>query len=77
MEPQTNPVAAPVILVATDQAAPSKKLLGERWAQLQRKHPSAPPLVTAIPGRYDGMVRTDDVPTLTDDYAPTDALLLE
>lgn len=30
----------------------------------------------AIRDRYDREIRTADVPTLTDDYAPTDALLL-
>jgi spermidine synthase len=66
-----------VILVATDQPAPSKAFLARRWRRLRASHPSAPPLTTAIPGRYDGFVRVDDVPTLTDAYAPTDALLLQ
>ena len=37
-----------VILVATDQAAPSKDFLRERWREMLRKHPSAPDLARAI-----------------------------
>jgi spermidine synthase len=65
-----------VILVATDQAAPSKDFLRERWREILRKHPSAPDLARAITLRYDGVLPTRDVPTLTDDYAPSDSLLL-
>ena len=38
--------------------------------------PGAPDLADAIRGRVDAPVSTADVPVLTDDYAPTDALLL-
>ena len=65
-----------VILVAGDGAAPSKEFLLERWGELRRQAPGAPDLTGAIRGRVDGVVPTDDVPVLTDDYAPTDALLL-
>ena len=65
-----------VILVAGDAAAPSKEFLQERWADLRRQSPGAPDLTHAIRNRVDVPVPTDDVPVLTDDYAPTDALLL-
>jgi len=35
-----------------------------------------PDLEQAIRGRVDRPITTEDVPVLTDDYAPTDALLL-
>jgi spermidine synthase len=64
-----------VMLVATDGAAPSKAFLQERWRRIRAAHPSAPSLDAAISRRYDGFIRTDDVPTLTDAFAPVDALL--
>jgi spermidine synthase len=65
-----------LILVATEGAAPAKGFLLERWRRLRAGAPSAPDLSKAIRDRYDREVRTQDVPILTDDYAPTDALLL-
>jgi spermidine synthase len=65
-----------VILVAGEGAAPSKEFLQERWAELRKQSPAAPDLTVAIRNRVDGAVSTEDVPVLTDDYAPTDALLL-
>jgi hypothetical protein len=65
-----------IILVAGDAAAPSKEFLLERWAALRKQSPGAPDLTVAIRGRVDAPVATEDVPVLTDDYAPTDALLL-
>jgi spermidine synthase len=65
-----------LILVAGDGAVPSKEFLQERWADLRRQSPGAPDLTAAIRNRVDGPVPTEDVPVLTDDYAPTDALLL-
>jgi spermidine synthase len=64
-----------VILVATDGAAPSKAFLRARWRALRAAHPTAPSLGTAIRERYDAFIPTSDVPTLTDAYAPVDALL--
>jgi len=64
-----------VALVATDAAAPEPSFLAGRWATIRREHPQAPDLARAIRGRYAQQVPTGDVPTLTDDYAPTDALL--
>jgi spermidine synthase len=65
-----------VILVSGESAAPSKEFLLERWAEVRRRAPGAPNLRQAIEGRVDAPIRTEDVPVLTDDYAPTDALLL-
>ncbi len=65
-----------VILVSGDGAAPSKEFLLERWREVRGRAPGAPDLADAIRGRVDADVSTADVPILTDDYAPTDALLL-
>ena len=65
-----------LILVSGDGAAPSKEFLAERWAGVRRRAPAAPDLTAAIRDRVDEAVATNDVPVLTDDYAPTDALLL-
>ncbi|HZO49746.1 MAG TPA: fused MFS/spermidine synthase, partial [Gaiellaceae bacterium] len=77
-----HPVSGPdagvqnVILVATDQAAPDTSFLLRRWRSISAAHPLAPPLTSAIPGRYDEPLPLHDVPVLSDDYAPTDALLV-
>jgi hypothetical protein len=63
------------MLVATDGAAPSTSFLRASWRQLRAQHPSAPSLESAISNRYDAFIPTGDVPTLTDAYAPVDALL--
>lgn len=65
-----------LIVVATDAAAPDRTFLAERWEEVRRRVPSAPDLARAIRDRYDAPIPTGDVPVLTDDYAPTDALLL-
>jgi spermidine synthase len=65
-----------IIVVASDSAAPQKEFLQERWAEIERRAPGAPELEAAIDYRIEGEVSTEDVPVLTDDYAPTDALLL-
>ena len=65
-----------IIVVAGENAAPLPTLVAERWAALRREHPLAPGLRAPILDRRDSAVPVDDVPTLTDDYAPTDALLL-
>ena len=66
-----------LMLVATDRPAPQESFLIERWKRIRAAAPTAPDLSVPIWNRFDGTVRIDDVPTLTDDYAPTDALLLE
>jgi spermidine synthase len=65
-----------IVVVAGDAPAPSKEFLQERWAEVRRRAPTAPDLRQAIRDRWDAFVPTADVPVLTDDYAPTDALLL-
>jgi spermidine synthase len=63
------------MLVATDGAAPTKAFLRARWQAMRAAHPSAPRLDAAIRGRHDSFVPTGDVPTLSDAYAPVDALI--
>ena len=65
-----------IIVVAGEGAAPSKQFLLDRWREVRRRAPGAPDLAGAIRGRVDAPISTQDVPVLTDDYAPTDALLL-
>jgi spermidine synthase len=65
-----------VIVVAGDGAQPGKGFLASRWQEARRGSPRAPDLSAAIADRWAPRVPTDDVPLLTDDYAPTDALLL-
>jgi spermidine synthase len=64
------------IVIAGETPAPRKDFLRDRWRRIRAASPRAPDLRDAISDRYDGIVKTDDVPLLTDDYAPTDALLL-
>jgi spermidine synthase len=64
------------LIVATEGALPGKRILIDRWREIRARAPLAPDLTGAIRDRYDGFVPLRDVPTLTDDYAPTDALLL-
>jgi spermidine synthase len=66
-----------LMLVATEQAAPDKAFLAERWREIrEQSNGRAPDLTKAIRDRRDAPVSVVGVPTLTDDYAPTDALLL-
>jgi spermidine synthase len=65
-----------LMLMATDAPAPQKAFLQRRWREIRGRAPSAPDLEKAIRDRYDAFVPTRDDPVLTDDYAPTDALLL-
>ncbi len=64
-----------IILVASEGATPAKEVLIDRWREIKEQAPRAVDLEEAIQGRYEGAVATRDVPILTDDYAPTDALL--
>jgi spermidine synthase len=64
-----------VIVVAGEGAAPAKDVLVARWREVRRRVPRAVNLVDAIQDRHDAIIPTRDVPVLTDDYAPTDALL--
>jgi spermidine synthase len=64
-----------IIVVASEGAAPATDVLLDRWDQTRRRVPGAVDLLAPIRGRYEEVVATRDVPILTDDYAPTDALL--
>ena len=65
-----------IIVVATEKAVPPPRLLAERWREIRRTARTAPDLRKPILDRRDTEIATADVPVLTDDYAPTDALLL-
>jgi predicted O-methyltransferase YrrM len=65
-----------LIIVATDGAAPSRRVLADRWGEIRRRVPETPELRKPIMDRHDGPIPLADVPLLTDDYAPTDSLLM-
>ena len=65
-----------IIVVASSAALPGTEFLRERWREVRREHPLAPPLDQVWPSTWKRFVPTRDVPVLTDDYAPTDALIL-
>jgi len=66
-----------IIVVGTERASPTRQRLAESWVEVRRSRaPQAPDLAAATRDRWERAVRTDDVPLLTDSYAPTDALLL-
>jgi hypothetical protein len=65
-----------LIVVATEQPAPEKDFLVERWLDVRERFRTAPDLREPILDRHDGFIATRDVPVLTDEYAPTDSLLL-
>jgi hypothetical protein len=65
-----------LMLVATESARPQKAFLQSRWEEIRRGSPGAADLTKPIRDRHDRLIPTRDVPILTDDYAPTDALLL-
>ncbi len=65
-----------LVVVATDEPVTGRDVLRRRWAAIRADHPTAPDLDETIDTRYEALVEVDDVPTLTDDYAPTDALIL-
>ena len=65
-----------VIFVAGDGPTLSEQVLVDRWQGVRAKAPGTPSLTDAIRNRLPGPLSTDGVPVLTDDYAPTDALLL-
>ena len=64
-----------IIVVAGEGAAPEENVLLERWKAVRARVGSAADLTKAIRDRRDAIIPTRDVPVLTDDYAPTDALL--
>lgn len=64
-----------VAVVATEGALPSEEALRQNWNGLRRASPNALDLDEAIGSRWDREVPVDDVPILTDGFAPTDSLL--
>jgi spermidine synthase len=72
---ETDDAQRNVMVVAGEGAAPEKQFLLTRWSEIRERFPSAPNLRKAIRNRRDVFIPTGDVPTLTDDYAPTDALI--
>jgi spermidine synthase len=64
-----------IMVVATDSPATDEGFLSRRWSEIRSRSRGAPDLAAAIRDRRRAGVPTDDVPVLTDDYAPTDALL--
>lgn len=66
-----------LIVVATERAAATEARLAAAWDDVRRtRAPTAPKLAVAIRDRVAEPIDTDDVPILTDGYAPTEALLL-
>jgi spermidine synthase len=65
-----------VIVVATEGGRPKQSVLQENWRRLRTQAPKALDLREAIRARWERPVPFDDVPLLTDGYAPTDALLI-
>ncbi|MGH3109356.1 MAG: spermidine synthase, partial [Gaiellaceae bacterium] len=65
-----------LILVATEKAVPQPAAVVERYSAVRARAPRAPDLRKPILDRHDRDIPIADVPVLTDDYAPTDALLL-
>jgi spermidine synthase len=65
------------MIFAMDGALPRKSVLLERWRGIRARAPLAPDLTKPIRDRFDEPIPVRDVPTLTDDYAPTDALLVD
>jgi spermidine synthase len=75
VDPESPEAIQNVMLVATDRAAPSVEQLQNTWQGLRREAPNAPDLTDAIASRWTETVALDDVPLLTDDFAPADALI--
>ncbi len=65
-----------VIVVASQGGLPTQEVLRENWERLRESSPRAPDLTDAIGHRWARPLRFDDVPLLTDGYAPTDSLLV-
>lgn len=64
-----------VILVSSEKPLPRIDFLRQRWREVRAAHPGTPDLGKAIGDRWRAEVPVSDVPVLTDDYAPTDALI--
>jgi spermidine synthase len=66
-----------LMVVATEQPAAATSVLLDRWHETRKRTPTYPELRNRIRDRVGAGIEIDDVPTLTDDYAPTDALLVD
>jgi hypothetical protein len=66
-----------LMVVATEQPAAAKPVLLERWRETRMRTRTYPDLRKRIRDRVGSGIEIVDVPTLTDDYAPTDALLVD
>lgn len=67
-----------IVLVGTERVAPPPARLVETWRSVRAtRAPGAPDLAGAARDRWEKPLRLDNVPLLTDGYAPTDSLLLE
>lgn len=64
-----------IILVGTLEAARSPDEIHRRAASLAQEYRSAGSRFWVVRDLYLGPIRTEDVPVLTDDYAPVDSLL--
>jgi hypothetical protein len=64
------------MVVATEQPAAARSVLLDRWREMRKQTSTYPELRARIRDRVGSGIEIDDVPTLTDDYAPTDALLV-
>ena len=65
-----------IAVLASDAPLSQEDFLAQRWREVRARSRGAPDLTRAIRGRYDGQVPVNDVPLLTDDFAPTDSLIL-
>ena len=65
-----------ISFVAGEGAPLDQVQLYNRWEGLRDGSPGAPDLTDAIQDRWEEPIESADVPVLTDDYAPTDSLLL-
>ena len=66
-----------LLVVATGGPAITEEELGRRYGELLVTNPKVPDLAGPITNRWDLPIQINDVPELTDDFAPTDSLLLD
>jgi len=66
-----------IMLLATEKPLAREAFLERQWNDLRARHPGAPDLKAAIRDRWPNEITFDGVPVLSDDYAPTDALLTD
>lgn len=65
-----------LVVLATESALPDRGFLTSRWRAIRARSRGAPDLTNAIRSRYEQPIPVADVPLLTDDFAPTDSLIL-